>query len=81
VVGVSHPKWGERPVLLCQLRQGMMIEASDLRHHLAGRIARWWMPDDIMFVSEIPLGPTGKIDKRAVRASLQGYELPFGRAD
>ena len=81
VVGVSHPKWDERPVLLCQLRQGMTAEASDLRGQLAGRIAKWWMPDDIIFVSEIPLGPTGKIDKRAIRASLQGYQLPFGVAD
>jgi fatty-acyl-CoA synthase len=81
VVGVAHPKWDERPVLLCQLRQGMTAGASDLRDHLAGRIAKWWMPDDIIFVSEIPLGPTGKIDKRAIRASLQGFALPFGAAD
>jgi len=81
VVGVAHPKWDERPILLCQLRPGMTAQAIDLTSFLEGRIANWWMPDDILFVSEIPLGPTGKIDKRAIRASLKGYALPFAAAN
>ena len=77
VVGVAHPKWDERPILLCQLKPGASATADDLRTFLDGRIAKWWMPDDILFVDDIPLGPTGKIDKKAIRAGLEGYELPF----
>ena len=77
VVGVSHTKWGERPILLCQLKSGASATAGDLTSYLDGKIAKWWMPDDVLFVDEIPLGATGKIDKRAIRSSLEGYELPF----
>jgi len=77
VVGVVHPKWDERPVLLCQLKSGANAEAEDIRDYLDGKIAKWWIPDDIIFVDEIPIGPTGKIDKLAIRAGLKGYSLPF----
>jgi fatty-acyl-CoA synthase len=77
VVGVAHPKWDERPILLCQLKPGASATGDDVRAYLDGRIAKWWMPDDILFVDEIPLGPTGKIDKKAIRAGLEAYELPF----
>jgi fatty-acyl-CoA synthase len=77
VVGIAHPKWDERPILLCQLLPGARADGDDLRAWLDGRIARWWMPDDVLFVDEIPLGPTGKIDKKAIRAGLTGYTLPF----
>ncbi|WP_417591531.1 long-chain-fatty-acid--CoA ligase [Parasphingorhabdus sp.] len=77
VVGVVHPKWDERPILLCQLKSGAEADAADIRQYLDGKIAKWWMPDDILFVEEIPLGPTGKIDKLAIRAGLKGYSLPF----
>ena len=77
VVGVAHPKWDERPILLCQLQPGVSVDADEIRSFLEGKIARWWMPDDILFVDEIPLGPTGKIDKKAIRAGLDGYVLPF----
>ncbi|MBB6425223.1 long-chain-fatty-acid--CoA ligase [Sphingopyxis sp. JAI128] len=77
VVGVAHPKWDERPILLCQLKDGASASADDLKSYLDGKIARWWMPDDVLFVEAIPLGPTGKIDKKAIRAGLEGYKLPF----
>jgi len=77
VVGVVHPKWDERPILLCQLKSGAQANAADIRQYLDGKIAKWWMPDDILFVEEIPLGPTGKIDKLTIRAGLEGYSLPF----
>lgn len=77
VIGVAHPKWDERPVLICQLKPGAAATAADLIAWLDGRISRWWMPDDVLFVDEVPLGPTGKIDKKAIRASLTGYTLPF----
>ena len=77
VVGIAHPKWEERPILLCQLEPGAAATAADVMAYLDGRIAKWWMPDDVLFVDTIPLGPTGKIDKRAIRSSLTGYALPF----
>lgn len=77
VVGIAHPKWDERPILLCQLKPGAAACADDLKAYLDGKIAKWWMPDDVLFVEEVPLGPTGKIDKKAIRAGLEGYRLPF----
>lgn len=70
VIGVPHPKWGERPLLLVKLREGEQATAREFLDHLDGRIARWWMPDEVRFVDDIPLGATGKIDKKAVRQTL-----------
>jgi len=69
-VGVPHPKWDERPVLVVECRPGASIAAADLAEFLEGKIASWWMPDDYVVVDAIPLGATGKVDKRAVRAAL-----------
>lgn len=77
VVGVAHPKWDERPILLCELKPSASATAEELTAYLDGKIAKWWMPDDILFVDTIPLGPTGKIDKRSIRAGLENYTLPF----
>jgi len=76
VIGAAHPKWDERPVLIIKLKPG---EAEDKQEHLdflVGKIAKWWMPDDVVFVDDIPLGPTGKIDKKLVRERLKDYRLP-----
>ncbi|MBU1374468.1 MAG: long-chain-fatty-acid--CoA ligase [Alphaproteobacteria bacterium] len=77
VLGVVHPKWDERPILLVQLEPGQTAEKQEFLDYLDGKIARWWTPDDVLFVDEIPLGPTGKIDKKLLRTRLTGYELPF----
>jgi len=76
VIGVAHPKWDERPILLCQLKPGTSACRDDLTAFLDGKIARWWMPDDVLFVPEIPLGATGKIDKKLIRQRMEGYTLP-----
>jgi len=76
VIGAAHPKWDERPLLVIKLKAG---EAEDKQEHLdflTGKIAKWWMPDDVVFVDDIPLGPTGKIDKKIVRERLKDYRLP-----
>ncbi len=76
VIGAAHPKWDERPVLVLKLKPG---EAQDKQEHLdflVGKIAKWWMPDDVVFVDDIPLGATGKIDKKLVREQLKDYRLP-----
>ncbi|WP_046653912.1 long-chain-fatty-acid--CoA ligase [Brevundimonas diminuta] len=76
VIGAAHPKWDERPVLLVKLKEG---EAEDKQEHLdflQGKIAKWWMPDDVVFVDDIPLGATGKIDKKTLRVRMKDYQLP-----
>ena len=77
VIGVVHPKWDERPILLMQLKPGQRADKDEILEFLSGKIARWWMPDDVIFVEEVPLNSTGKIDKRLLRQRLSGYALPF----
>jgi fatty-acyl-CoA synthase len=80
VIGVAHPKWDERPLLLVKLKDGASATKEEYLAFLDGKIAKWWMPDDVMFVDEIPLGATGKIDKKLIRQQLAGYELPTAKA-
>jgi fatty-acyl-CoA synthase len=80
VIGVAHPKWDERPLLLVKLRDGETATREEFLKFLEGKIARWWMPDDVVFVDEIPLGATGKIDKKLIRQRFAGYELPTAKS-
>lgn len=68
VIGVPHPKWDERPLLL--ITTGGPVDVDRLREHLVRHVPRWWLPDEIRVVDTLPLGPTGKIDKRAIRLAL-----------
>ncbi|WP_334162524.1 long-chain-fatty-acid--CoA ligase [Phenylobacterium sp.] len=77
VIGVAHPKWDERPILLVKLKPGRTATKEEFLQFLEGKIARWWTPDDVLFVDDIPLGATGKIDKKLIRQRMQGYALPF----
>lgn len=70
-IGVPHPKWDERPVLVVEPRPDADVTSDDLRAFLNGRIAKWWMPDEYVFVDAIPLGATGKINKVALREMLR----------
>ena len=79
VIGVHHPKWEERPLLLVQLKPGESATREDFLQYLDGKIARWWMPDDVVFVDDIPLGATGKIDKKLIRQRFADYELPTAK--
>ncbi|HEV7441023.1 MAG TPA: long-chain fatty acid--CoA ligase, partial [Steroidobacteraceae bacterium] len=72
VIGIPHPKWGERPLLLLQLKPGETTTKPEVMALLQDRIAKWWLPDEVLFVERIPLGPTGKIDKKTLRASYVG---------
>jgi fatty-acyl-CoA synthase len=81
VIGAPHPTWGERPVLLVKLKAGESATREEFLAHLAGRIAKWWMPDDVLFVDDIPLGATGKLDKKRIRAEMRDYVLPTARTE
>jgi fatty-acyl-CoA synthase len=72
VIGIPHPKWDERPLLLVQLKPGQTMTKHEVLALLRDRIAKWWLPDEVLFVDRIPLGSTGKIDKKALRASYGG---------
>ncbi|MFN4092599.1 MAG: long-chain-fatty-acid--CoA ligase [Brevundimonas sp.] len=76
VIGAAHPKWDERPVLVIKLKPGETENKQEHLDFLVGKIAKWWMPDDVVFVDDIPLGATGKIDKKLVRERLKDYRLP-----
>jgi fatty-acyl-CoA synthase len=79
VIGVAHPKWDERPLLLVKLKDGETAEPEEFLRFLDGKIARWWMPDDVVFVDDIPLGATGKIDKKLIRQRFESYQLPSAK--
>jgi acyl-CoA synthetase (AMP-forming)/AMP-acid ligase II len=76
VIGAAHPKWDERPVLVVKLKPDQTQDKQEHLDFLQGKIAKWWMPDDVVFVDDIPLGATGKIDKKLVRERLKEYRLP-----
>lgn len=73
VIGVPHPKWDERPLLVVELRPGESADKAEMLRHLDGKIAKWWMPDDVVFVDKIALGATGKIDKKVLRAAYRAF--------
>lgn len=75
-IGIYHPKWDERPLLILQPVPGETPTKEELIDHLTGKIAKWWMPDDVVLVDEIPLGATGKINKLALRETFKDYKLP-----
>ena len=76
VIAIPHPKWLERPLAVIVLRQGYHVSEEELLAHLAPRFAKWWLPDAIEFVEQIPLTPTGKFLKRALRDQFRDYTWP-----
>jgi acyl-CoA synthetase (AMP-forming)/AMP-acid ligase II len=75
VIGVAHPKWDERPLLILVLKAGHSISKQVMLSFLKGKIATWWMPDDVVFVSEIPHTSTGKIQKTTLREQFRDFRL------
>jgi fatty-acyl-CoA synthase len=70
VIGMPHPKWDERPLLIVQPKPGAEPTKADMLDWLSGKIPKWWMPDEVTFVERIQLGATGKVDKKVLRAEL-----------
>jgi len=75
-IGIYHPKWDERPLLIIQAVPGEMPTKEEILASLEGKIAKWWTPDDVQFVDDIPLGATGKINKLKLREMFKDYKLP-----
>ncbi|MGQ0742059.1 MAG: long-chain-fatty-acid--CoA ligase [Alphaproteobacteria bacterium] len=74
VIGVPHLKWNERPLLIAVLKKDARATRDDILSFLSGTIARWWMPDDVVFVDEIPHTATGKVQKTALRDRFRDYK-------
>ena len=75
VIGVAHPKWDERPILIVIKKEDADLSREDVLGFMEGKIAKWWMPDDVVFVEEIPHTATGKIQKLALREQFKDYVL------
>ncbi|MYN15870.1 long-chain-fatty-acid--CoA ligase [Rugamonas sp. FT107W] len=75
-IGVAHPKWDERPLLVVVLKQGQELKREDLLAHFDGKVAKWWLPDDVVFADALPVGGTGKIQKNKLREQYRDYRLP-----
>jgi 3-(methylthio)propionyl---CoA ligase len=80
VIGIYHPKWDERPLLIVQLKAGQKASREDILKFMDGKIAKWWMPDDVAFVDGIPHTATGKILKTALRETFKSYRFPNAAA-
>ncbi|HEU4843979.1 MAG TPA: 3-(methylthio)propionyl-CoA ligase [Burkholderiaceae bacterium] len=76
VIGIAHPKWQERPLLVVVRKAGHEVTREDLLAYLGGRVARWWLPDDVAFVEDLPHTATGKLQKMKLREQFKDYRLP-----
>ncbi|MCB2015789.1 MAG: long-chain fatty acid--CoA ligase [Sphingobium sp.] len=77
-IGIYHPKWDERPVLVVVKKPGADVSGEDLIAHLAQQVAKWWLPDAVEFVDELPHTGTGKVSKKDLRDQFSDYKLVTG---
>jgi fatty-acyl-CoA synthase len=75
VIGVQHPKWDERPIVVAVKRPGQEVSKDELLKFYEGKIAKWWMPDDVVFVNELPHTATGKLSKLTLRQQFRDFRL------
>jgi fatty-acyl-CoA synthase len=80
VIGVPHPKWSERPLLVVVKRPGAEVTVEALRAFYAGKVAKWMIPDDVAFVDQLPHTATGKLSKMTLRQQFKAYRLPAATA-
>jgi fatty-acyl-CoA synthase len=79
VIGIHHPKWDERPLLIVVLKKGQSASGEDILEFMQGKVARWWLPDEVVFVEDIPHTATGKIQKTALRERFKNHVLQTAR--
>ncbi|MCP3712800.1 3-(methylthio)propionyl-CoA ligase [Paraburkholderia sp. CNPSo 3274] len=77
-IAVRHPKWGERPLLVAVKKAGANVSRDELLQFFEGKVAKWWVPDDVVFVDAMPMTATGKFQKAALREQFKEYRLPTG---
>jgi fatty-acyl-CoA synthase len=75
-IAAAHPKWGERPLLIAVRRPGAEVDHNGVIDFLSDKMAKWWLPDDVVFVDELPHTATGKIQKSVLRERFADYRLP-----
>jgi fatty-acyl-CoA synthase len=78
VIGVKHPKWDERPIVVAVKKPGSEVTREELLKFYEGKIAKWWLPDDVVFVNELPHTATGKLSKLTLRQKMKDYKLRTG---
>ncbi|HXG99815.1 MAG TPA: long-chain fatty acid--CoA ligase [Sphingomicrobium sp.] len=75
-IGIAHPRWDERPLLLVVRSPGSDVAVSAIRDHLSAHVAKWWLPDAVEFVDELPHTATGKLSKKSLREQYKDYRFP-----
>src|SRR6267143_571466 len=76
VVGIRHPKWDERPLLIVVKKKDSQVTRDELIKFFEGKVAKWWIPDDVVFVDQLPHTATGKLLKTKLRDEFRDYKLP-----
>jgi fatty-acyl-CoA synthase len=76
VIAVAHPTWAERPLACVVVRPGAALTREDILNHLQGKVAKWWLPDDVVFIDEVPKTSVGKFDKKVLRDRFKDHVLP-----
>src|SRR3546814_18350205 len=71
VIGIAHPKWDERPLLIVVPKEGEKPTREEILHYMEGKIAKWWMPADVAFVTEMPNTATGRVQKLALHEQFK----------
>ncbi|MEP6996643.1 MAG: 3-(methylthio)propionyl-CoA ligase [Betaproteobacteria bacterium] len=80
VIGVAHPKWAERPLLVVVRKQGQELSRDQMLDFLRGKLAKWWLPNDVVFVDSLPHTATGKLSKLTLRQQFRDYRWPGAAA-
>ena len=76
VIGVTHPRWGERPLACVVVKDGVTMSKDELNEFLETRVSKWWLPDDVVFIDEVPKTSVGKFSKKTLRDQYADYVLP-----
>jgi fatty-acyl-CoA synthase len=76
VIGVAHPKWSERPLACVVIEPGEQLDKQEIFDYLAPRLAKWQLPDDVVYIDEVPKTSVGKFSKKTLRDRFADYELP-----
>ena len=75
VISAYHPQWGERPLLVAVTENDVTLNLEDIHEYLNDKVAKWWLPDDVVFVDELPHTATGKISKMTLREQFKDYKF------